>query len=68
MTKTSVDVDRELARRAADILGTRTLRDTIHASMHEIVQSRRRLELIDMLREEGRLDPDAAEHAWGGNE
>ena len=66
--KTSVEVDRDIAAQAAEILGTATLRDTIDASLREIVNSRRRLELVAMLSEEGRFDFEAAERAWGGDE
>jgi Arc/MetJ family transcription regulator len=68
MSKTSVDVDRDIARRAAEVLGTTTLRDTINASMREVVHAKRRLELIAMLSEEGRFDFQAAENAWGADE
>lgn len=67
MTKTSVEVDRDIADEAAAILGTTTLRDTINASLREVVHAKRRLELIAMLGEEGRFDFDAAEHAWGAD-
>jgi Arc/MetJ family transcription regulator len=66
MPKTSVEVDRDIARQAAAILGTTTLRDTIDAALHEVVHARRRLELISMLAEEGRFDFQGAEEAWGG--
>jgi Arc/MetJ family transcription regulator len=67
VAKTSVEVDRDIAREAAAILGTTTLRDTIDASLREIVHAKRRLELMAMLSEEGRFDFDAAEHAWGAD-
>ena len=51
-----------------DILGTSTLRDTIDASLHEIVNAKRRLELIALLSEEGRFDFDTMTSAWGGDE
>jgi hypothetical protein len=34
------------------------------ASLHAVVNARRRLELVAMLSEEGRFDFDAAERAW----
>jgi len=68
MTKTSVDVDRDIARQAAEILGTKTLRDTIEASLLEIVDAKRRLELIALLAEAGRFDFDAVDRAWGSDE
>lgn len=66
MAKTSVDVDQDIARKAAAILGTRTLRETIDAALREVVDAKRRLELISMLSDPGRFDFDAAERAWGG--
>jgi hypothetical protein len=68
VAKTSVEIDRDIARQAAAILGTTTLRDTIDASLHEVVHARRRLELIAMLSEEGRFDFEAAQDAWGGDD
>lgn len=68
MSKTSVDVDRDIAREAAAILGTTTLRDTIDASLREVVHAKRRLELVALLAEAGRFDFEAAEHAWGAVE
>lgn len=65
MSKTSIEIDRDIAREAAAILGTTTLRDTIDASMREVVDAQRRLELIALLGEEGRFDFAAAERAWG---
>jgi Arc/MetJ family transcription regulator len=67
MSKTSVEVDRDIARRAAVILGTKTLRETIDAALREVVHAKRRLELIAMLSEEGRFDFEAAEKAWGSH-
>ena len=68
MAKTSVEVDRDIAKEAAAILGTTTLRETIDASLREVVHAKRRLELVALLGEEGRFDFDAAERAWGANE
>lgn len=68
MAKTSVEIDRDIAREAAAILGTTTLRDTINASMQEVVHAKRRLELIALLGQEGRFDFHAAERAWGADE
>lgn len=68
MAKTSVEVDRDIAREAAAILGTTTLRDTIDASLREVVHAKRRLELVALLTEDGRFDFEAAEQAWGAGE
>lgn len=67
VAKTSVDVDQDIAREAAAILGTNTLRDTIDAALREIVHARRRLELVALLAEEGRFEFEAAEKAWGAD-
>ena len=67
MAKTSVEVDRDIAARAAEILGTTTLRDTIDASLREIVNAKRRLELVGLLADPDRFDFAAAEEAWGGD-
>ena len=66
MSKTSVEVDRDILDAASTILGTTTLRETIDAALHEVVNAHRRLELVAMLGEEGRFDFGAAERAWGG--
>ena len=68
ITKTSVEVDQDILRGAADILGTRTLRATIDAALREVVHARRRLELIAMSSQEGRFDFEEAEHAWGSDQ
>lgn len=65
MSKTSVEVDQDIARQAAIILGTRTLRETIDAALREIVHAKRRLELVSLFSQAGRFDFDAAEQAWG---
>jgi Arc/MetJ family transcription regulator len=65
VSKTSVDVDQDIAREAAAILGTRTLRATIDAALREVVHAKRRLELVALLSEAGRFDFDAADQAWG---
>ncbi|MBV8087408.1 MAG: DUF2191 domain-containing protein [Chloroflexi bacterium] len=67
MAKTSIEVDRDIARQAAEILGTSSLRDTVDAALREIVRAQLRQELIRLFSEPGRFDWEAAEHAWGGN-
>jgi Arc/MetJ family transcription regulator len=68
MAKTSVDVDHDIVRQAADILGTKSLRETIDAALREVVHARRRLELVALLGEEGRFDFDISRQAWGSDE
>jgi Arc/MetJ family transcription regulator len=67
MSKTSVEIDRDIADQAAAILGTTTLRDTINASLLEIVNATRRLELVELLGQSDRFAFSAAEDAWGGD-
>lgn len=66
MVKTSLEIDQDLVRQAREILGTHTLRDTVHAALQDVVFVRRRLELVELLRQAGRFDFEAAESAWGG--
>jgi hypothetical protein len=54
VAKTTVDVDRQLAARAAEILGTETLKDTVNSAMLEVVRQQLRRELADDIRA-GRL-------------
>ncbi len=68
MAKTSVEVDQDIVREAAEILGTQTLRATIDGALRELVHARRRLELIAILAQDGRFDFEVAEAAWGGQE
>jgi Arc/MetJ family transcription regulator len=67
MSKTSVEVDQDILREAAAILGTRTLRDTIDAALREVVHTQRRLELIALLSQEGRFDFQSADGAGGAD-
>lgn len=67
MSKTSINIDRDIANEAAEILGTNTLRETVNASLRETVRARRRLEVLELFGEEGRFDFNAAERAWGGD-
>ena len=41
MSKTSIEIDRDIADQVAEILGTSTLRDTVHASLLEIVNAKK---------------------------
>ena len=64
MSKTSVEIDRDIAAQAADILGTATLSETIDAALYEIVNVQRRLELMELPSEPDRFDFDAVANAW----
>jgi hypothetical protein len=67
MDEIFVEIDPKIAKQAAEILGTTTLQDTIHAALLEVIHQRRR-SLAGLFAEEGRFDFAAAEHAWGGEE
>jgi len=68
MSRTSVEIDRGIASEAAAILGTTTLRDTIDASLREVVNVKRRFELVALLQDSERYDFDTVADAWGGND
>lgn len=48
--KTSIDIDKDLAGEAAEILGTTTLKDTVDAALREVIRARLRYELADAIR------------------
>ncbi len=67
MSRASVEVDREIAPQAADILGAKTLRDTVGASLREVANAKRRIELIALLADADRFDLSRAVEAWDGD-
>ena len=67
MRRTRIEIDLDIAREAAAILGTATLRATVDAALHEVVAAPRRLELVALLGEAGRFDFHTAERGWGGD-
>jgi len=48
--KTTVDVDRELANEAAEILGTRSLKETVNAALFQVVRTEGLRELAEAVR------------------
>ncbi|HKY23965.1 MAG TPA: hypothetical protein VJM07_02350 [Gaiella sp.] len=48
--KTSIDIDRELADEVAEILGTATLKDTVHAALLEARRAEMRRRLAERVR------------------
>lgn len=48
--KTTIDVDRELADEVAQILGTTTLKDTVHLALVEVVRAESRRRLAERIR------------------
>ena len=70
MSKTSVEIDRDIAAQAAAILGTTTLRDTIDASLREVVNAKRRLELVSLIADDAAFDHAvlSGDQGWGGRD
>lgn len=47
--KTTIDVNKGLAVEAAEILGTRTLKETVNTALREVVRARHREELAQAI-------------------
>ncbi len=65
--KTSFEIDTAKVAAAKDILGTKTLTDTVDAALSEVVKRRRRLELLELLSTPGTSDlddPEIMAGAW----
>lgn len=65
--KTSFEVDTEKVDAAKQILGTKTLTETVDAALEEIVKRQQRLELLDLLFDSNALaldDPEVMRGAW----
>lgn len=65
--KTSFEVDTAKVDAAKEILGTKTLTDTVDAALSEVVKLRQRKALVELLFRPGALaldDPDAMSGAW----
>lgn len=45
--KTSIEIDRVAANQAAEILGTKTLKDTVDAALREVVSAELRRQLAE---------------------
>ena len=67
MAKTVVDLDDELLAEAARMLGTTTKKDTVNRALAELVQRRRRQDLVTWLGSDplpDLRDPEVREQAW----
>ena len=65
--KTSFEIDTEKVTAAKKILGTKTLTDTVDAALAEVVRSRQRQQLVELLFLPGALaldDPETMAEAW----
>lgn len=67
MARTVIDIDEDLLRRAAELLGVSTKRDTVNGALRELVSRRARLAELERLAS-GELpdlgDPDVMAQAW----
>jgi Arc/MetJ family transcription regulator len=65
--KTSFEIDTAKVQAAKEILGTKTLTDTVDAALSEVVKLRQRRDLVQLLSTPGALelqDPDVMAGAW----
>lgn len=65
--KTSFEIDTEKVAAAKEVLGTKTLTDTVDAALLEVVKLRQRRQLVELLFRPGALALDDAEtmrRAW----
>lgn len=65
--KTSFEVDTAKVAAAKEVLGTRTLTETVDAALSEVVKLRQRKTLVELLSRPGALelgDPDVMSGAW----
>ena len=65
--KTSFEIDTAKVEAAKEILGTRTLTDTVDAALSEVVKLRQRKALVELLFRPGALaldDPEVMSGAW----
>ncbi|MGH3038793.1 MAG: hypothetical protein ACRDLZ_05215 [Gaiellaceae bacterium] len=59
--KTSMVIDREKVAEAREILGTRTLAETVDAALDEVIALAARRRLMDRIRRDGGIGPSPAE-------
>lgn len=65
--KTSFDLDFDKVNAARELLGTRTLTETVDAALEEVVRRQQRRELVELLSTPGvhsLNDPDVMSGAW----
>jgi hypothetical protein len=65
--KTSFEIDTAKVDAAREVLGTKTLTDTVDAALAEVVKLRQRKALVELLFRPGALeldDPEVMSRAW----
>lgn len=68
MSKTSLEIDRDIAERAMMILGVSTIRETVDLALRRVVERDAWHRLAEHLTTTDAVDWDATEDAWGGGE
>lgn len=64
MSRTTIDLDDELLKRAAQELGTTGKKDTIHAALRAALRKNAARALMDRMAENTEADEDAANAMW----
>jgi Arc/MetJ family transcription regulator len=59
--KTSLVIDREKVAEAREILGTKTLAETVDAALNEVIALAARRRIMDRIRRDGGIGPTPAE-------
>ena len=54
-------IDRDKVAEAREILGTKTIADTVDAALDEVIRLQRRRRLMERIRREGGIGPDPEE-------
>jgi Arc/MetJ family transcription regulator len=68
MSKTSLEIDRDIAERAMMILGVTTMRETVDLALRKVVERDAWHRLADHLADNDAIDWAATDEAWGGGE
>jgi hypothetical protein len=59
--KTSLVIDREKVERAKEILGTKTIAETVDAALEEVIKVERRARLFERIIRDGGIGPTPEE-------
>jgi Arc/MetJ family transcription regulator len=59
--KTSMLIDRKKLAEAREILGTKTIADTVDAALDDVIRRETRRNLMDYIQERGGIGPDPEE-------
>ena len=63
--ETSLQIDTDKVSAAREVLGTKTMTDTVDAALAEVVSLRQRRQLVELLFNSGALDgPETMTGAW----